>query len=112
MSNSFVMIPSEKVDQILKEIENLKSQLDNLKDPSKNGQGKSSDKLLSRHELSEKLNLGLSTVQKAVIKLRQNNVLEQSQKNLEKGGYFFTYRIKNKPILMKNAWMTAVPSTP
>ncbi len=52
-------------------------------------------------DLSEKLNIGLSTVQKAVKKLKDNGVVEQSQKNIECGGYFFTYKIKDKPELRR-----------
>ena len=33
-------------------------------------------------DLSEKLNIGLSTVQKAVKKLKDNDVVEQSQRNI------------------------------
>ena len=51
--------------------------------------------------LSEKLNIGLSTVQKAVKKMKENNIVEQSQKNIKEGGYYFTYKIKNKPELRR-----------
>lgn len=52
-------------------------------------------------ELSKRLKVGLSTVQKAVKKLKQSNVIKQGQKNLKKGGYVFIYYIKDKDILRK-----------
>jgi len=50
----------------------------------------------SAYDISNKLGIGLSTAQKAVKKLNNKNVLWQNQRNLEGGGYFFIYRIKNK----------------
>ena len=59
------------------------------------------EKWFTTSELSKSLKIGLSTVQKAVKKLKQSNVVEPSQKNLEKGGYVFAYSIKNKTLLME-----------
>jgi len=50
-------------------------------------------------ELSKRLKVGLSTVQKTVKKLKQSNIVVQRQKNLGKGGYVFAYSIRNKTLL-------------
>ena len=60
----------------------------------------------STQELSEKLNLDITTIQKAVKKLHSKGVLQKSQKNLEHGGYVLLYTCvgnhKIKQIIMKN----------
>jgi len=62
---------------------------------------KNDEKWFSTHDISNKLNIGLSTVQKALRKLYDKNVVQQYQKNISGGGYFFMYRITNKPKLRK-----------
>jgi predicted transcriptional regulator len=59
------------------------------------------EKIFGTVDLSDKLNIGLSTVQKALKKMKENDILHQSQKNIEGGGYYFTYKIKNKLELRK-----------
>ncbi len=57
---------------------------------------KNKKKWFSTYDISNKLYIGLSTAQKGVKKLSNKNVLWQRQKNIEGGGYFFIYCIKNK----------------
>ncbi len=47
-------------------------------------------------ELSKKLNLNLSTIQRSVKNLHAKNVIERSQNNLDSGGYVFLYKIRKK----------------
>jgi predicted transcriptional regulator len=47
-------------------------------------------------EISEKLELDLSTVQRSIKKLFTKKLVKRLQKNLEKGGYIFLYQIQNK----------------
>ena len=47
-------------------------------------------------ELSKKLGLNLTTIQRAVKKLHEAEVLHRTQKNLEGGGYLFYYHSKGK----------------
>jgi predicted transcriptional regulator len=42
------------------------------------------------------LNLELSTIQRAVKKLHDLNILQRNQTNLSSGGYVFSYKIKSK----------------
>lgn len=46
--------------------------------------------------ISKKLNLNLTTVQRALKKIFEKDVLIRSQKNLDNGGYIYVYQIKNK----------------
>ncbi len=62
---------------------------------------KNSDKNFSTEELSEKLNLDKSTIQRGVKKLHQKELLFRTQLNQSVGGYLFKYRIKNKDELIK-----------
>ena len=47
-------------------------------------------------EIAEKLNLDRTTVQKAVKRLVELDLVKRFQQNLEKGGYIFLYQINNK----------------
>lgn len=47
-------------------------------------------------EISKRTRLQLSTVQKALKKLHEKNILLRSQKNLDNGGYVFVYRANSK----------------
>lgn len=47
-------------------------------------------------QIAADLSLDLSTVQRSAKKLTEKKVLQKSQNNLEGGGYFFVYRIRNK----------------
>ena len=51
--------------------------------------------------LSKKLNLNLTTIQKAVKKLSERNIIIRHQKNLEKGGYIYTYKCGLKSDIRK-----------
>lgn len=50
----------------------------------------------SSNNLSKKLNLDLSTVQRGLKKMHLKEILRRSQKNLTLGGYIYFYCIKNK----------------
>jgi predicted transcriptional regulator len=50
----------------------------------------------STQEIAKKLELDLSTVQRAVKKLYLKKVIERRQINIEGGGYLFRYIIKSK----------------
>lgn len=63
---------------------------------------KHSDGDFSTEELSEKLKLEKSTIQRGVKKLHEKNLLFRSQFNQSVGGYLFKYRIKNKSEIKKN----------
>lgn len=47
-------------------------------------------------QIAVDLSLDISTVQRSTKKLTEKKVLQKSQNNLEGGGYFFVYRIRNK----------------
>ncbi|MBC8444207.1 MarR family transcriptional regulator [Candidatus Woesearchaeota archaeon] len=47
-------------------------------------------------EISEKLSLDRSTIQKAMKLLTQKDLVKRIQTNLENGGYVFFYIVKNK----------------
>jgi len=67
-------------------------------------------------EIAGKLGLNLSTVQRAVKKLYERNMLLRTQENLDGGGYVFLYRMKNKEAARKvvmttvNNWAGKVES--
>jgi len=62
---------------------------------------KNSTQRLSSETISKKLDLDLSTVQRAVKKLYEQKVLVRFQNNLNGGGYVFAYQIKDKDSLRK-----------
>ncbi|WP_367343539.1 helix-turn-helix domain-containing protein [Methanomethylovorans sp.] len=47
-------------------------------------------------QIATDLTLDISTVQRSTKKLTEKKVLQKSQNNLEGGGYFFVYRIRDK----------------
>jgi len=51
---------------------------------------------LRASEIAEGMGLERSSVQKALGKLLEKDLIVRSQKNLEKGGYIYFYRTKNK----------------
>jgi predicted transcriptional regulator len=53
-------------------------------------------KELTTLKISKKLNLNLTTIQKAVKKLHEKEILIRHQKNLENGGYVYSYEISSK----------------
>ncbi len=65
-------------------------------------------KFLSEHEekfkteeLSKKLKLDKSTIQRSIKKLHEKNLVSRSQVNQSVGGYVFLYRIKDKENIRK-----------
>lgn len=68
----------------------------------------------SSDDLAEKTKLDLSTIQRTLKKLHERDILLRTQKNMDSGGYFFVYELKNKKhihdLLMKNiqGWVKRV----
>jgi len=54
------------------------------------------DKKLTSADLSESLELNLTTIQKAVKKLSEKNIVKRYQKNLDGGGYIYLYQCNSK----------------
>ena len=50
---------------------------------------------------SKKLNLNLTTIQKAVKKLSEKGIIIRHQKNLDNGGYIYTYECNSKSNIRK-----------
>lgn len=71
---------------------------------------------LTTNQISKILRFNLSTVQKAVKKLHECNVIVKYQQNLESGGYFFVYEvnseevIKNEIVLVVESWSKGIVS--
>ncbi|MBU2589798.1 MAG: MarR family transcriptional regulator, partial [Nanoarchaeota archaeon] len=69
---------------------------------------------ITTKDLTKKLKLNITTVQRAVKKLHEKKVLTRSQENLKDGGYIFYYKIKNKKelreliIQLVNNWVKNV----
>jgi predicted transcriptional regulator len=59
--------------------------------------------------LSKALELDISTIQRSVKKLHENEILQRSQQNLDGGGYVFRYKIYSRAKI-KNIIMTVVNS--
>ena len=55
----------------------------------------------STEDLANYLHLDVSTIQKAVKKLTDQNILVKTQKNLSSGGYVFLYSCKSKDEIKK-----------
>lgn len=54
------------------------------------------EKSYTAAKLAKTLNIDRTTVQKAIKKLAEKNLVFRQQQNLEKGGYTYHYKIKNK----------------
>ncbi len=54
------------------------------------------DKWFITSKLGSIMNLDRTTVQKAIKRLSEKNLVTRHQENLHKGGYMFHYKIKNK----------------
>ncbi len=54
------------------------------------------DEAYTAEQIGEQIGLDRTTVQKAIKKLAEKEIVLRLQTNLEKGGYMFIYRIKNK----------------
>ena len=57
------------------------------------------DKEFTATNLAKSMHLDRTTVQKAVKKLAEKDLVFRQQRNLDKGGYMFFYSIKNKEII-------------
>jgi predicted transcriptional regulator len=57
---------------------------------------KNKDQWYRTNKLAKKLKLNLTTVQRSVKKLHEKKILERRQKNLDKGGYIYLYKIEKK----------------
>lgn len=68
------------------------------------------EKPLTASQISKKLNLDRTTVQKSIKRLVEKGVVARHQTNLKRGGYIFNYMLIEKEILKKrilgilNAW--------
>lgn len=62
---------------------------------------KNDDIWFSAVDIAKKLDIGLSTVQKGLKKLKLIRILSQNQRNISGGGYYFIYKIANKPELRR-----------
>ena len=60
-----------------------------------------SDKSFTATSLSKRMGIDRTTVQKAIKKLAEKELVERRQENLDKGGYLFHYAIKNKNEIKK-----------
>lgn len=73
-----------------------------------------SDCFCTTGDLSKQLDLDLSTIQRGVKKLYDQNVLQRKQTNVSGGGYYFSYAAKSKSEIKKilleiiNTWMGKV----
>lgn len=57
---------------------------------------------LTAIEVSDKLSLDRTTVQKVLKKFLEQNLVQRFQENLENGGYLFRYRVREKPEIKKH----------
>ena len=57
---------------------------------------------MTTKEISSKIGLDRTTIQKSIKVLVEKDVAIRLQENLQKGGYIFKYKIKEKEILKKN----------
>ncbi len=62
---------------------------------------KENPEYLSSRTIAEKLDLDLTTAQRAMKKFFSLKVVSRMQENLENGGYIFRYRIKNSILNLK-----------
>lgn len=56
---------------------------------------------LNTEHIAKGLGLNLSTVQRGVKKLYERDILIRSQNNMDGGGYFFVYTVRNKKEIRK-----------
>lgn len=57
---------------------------------------KNSKDYFNTFEISSRLGFDKSTVQRSIKKLHKKGIVTRNQKNLSRGGYSFSYNIKNK----------------
>jgi predicted transcriptional regulator len=57
---------------------------------------KNQEVFFTTNRLADELKLNLSTIQRSVKKLHSSRLLFRKQKNLEKGGYIFSYKVMSK----------------
>lgn len=74
------------------------------------------DQYFTTEELAKHLKLNLTTIQRAVKKLFEKNLIDRRQENLSGGGYMFYYKLSNKNKVRKaltnivNSWSEKVKS--
>lgn len=56
---------------------------------------------LTIKQISDKLKLDRTTIQKILKTLSEKGLIHRLQKNLENGGYIYNYNIKDKPAVKK-----------
>lgn len=56
---------------------------------------------LTIKQISDKLKLDRTTIQKILKTLSEKRLIHRLQQNLENGGYIYTYNIKDKPAIKK-----------
>ena len=59
------------------------------------------DNHMTLKDMSKKLDLDRTTLQKVLKRFTENELVERFQENLDSGGYIFVYKIKDKAILKK-----------
>jgi len=62
---------------------------------------KNSDKESTTLSISKILDMDLTTIQKGVKKLYEKGIIIRHQKNLDNGGYVYTYECNSKPKIRK-----------
>jgi predicted transcriptional regulator len=69
------------------------------------------------HDVTTFLDVSLTTVQRSLKSLHEKNLLDRRQQNLDKGGYLFFYRPKDKAFLKEelrkilSGWLSNVESS-
>ncbi|MGM5484829.1 MAG: MarR family transcriptional regulator [Nanobdellota archaeon] len=72
------------------------------------------DQYLTTSEIADLMGLDRSSVQKSIKRLTEKNLVLRKQQNLDKGGYIFSYMIKDKKdikdqmLSMINNWKSMV----
>lgn len=75
---------------------------------------KNQDKKYTSLDISNKMHLDITTIQKSLKKLFEKNIIVRIQKNLSNGGYIYYYEIKNKNFISQivldtiNSWQKKV----
>ena len=59
------------------------------------------DEDLTAQQIAERMKIDRTTVQKAIKNLVENDIVLRLQENLDKGGYIFRYRIRDKDVIRK-----------
>ena len=59
------------------------------------------DEHLTTNEISEAMDLDRSSIQKSIKRLVEKDIVMRNQENLDKGGYIFSYKVKDKDVIKK-----------